>query len=115
MFSCYLLELESDKYYAGSTLTHMIQERYHTHLNGAGAKWTKKFKPVKILKTWDNLTSPEAFRKEHNVCVETMLQQGCLDSCRGGTFNFPFVGEYWWCPRPLRHLIPVIEAVNAPI
>ena len=80
MFSCYLLELESDKYYAGSTLTHLIQQRYNTHLNGTGAKWTKKYKPLHILKTWDNLTSQEAFKKEQEVCENIILEQGDLDS-----------------------------------
>ena len=106
MFSCYLLELESDKYYAGSTLTHLIQQRYNTHLNGTGAKWTKKYKPLHILKTWDNLTSQEAFKKEQEVCENIILEQGDLDSCRGGTRNFGFVGDFWWVPRSFRHMIP---------
>jgi len=115
IFSCYLLELENKKFYAGSTLTDQVLSRFHKHVSGEGAKWTNKFKPVRILRQWHNLTSHEAFKKEHSVCIETMLQKGCLDACRGGTFNFPFVGEYWWVPRTLRHLVPTIKGSNSPI
>ena len=107
IFSCYLLGLEEDKYYAGSTLTSYVKFRFKQHQNGLGAKWTYRYKPIRINKTWDNLTSEEAFNKEHSVCIETMLKHNDLDSCRGGTFNFPFTGKYWWVPGILSHLIPI--------
>ena len=115
IFSCYLLELENEKFYAGSTLTDQVLARFHKHVSGEGAKWTQKFRPVRIIRQWHNLTSLEAFRKEHSVCIETMLQQGSLDSCRGGTFNFPFCGIYWWVPQALLHLVPTVETSQSPI
>ena len=106
IFSCYLLQLENDKRYAGSTLTNRIPLRYQEHCNGKGAKWTYMYKPVRILETWDNLTSEQAFKKEHSVCIQQMLKHEDLDICRGGTYNFPFCGKYWWVPNALAHLIP---------
>ena len=115
VFSVYLLKLESNKFYSGSTLTDKIQERYEAHCSGSGAKWTKQFKPLRILRTWNNLTSQEAFALEHKVCLDTILEQGCVDSCRGGTWNFGFTGNFWWCPRSIRHLVPRAVAEQTPI
>ena len=106
IFSCYLLELQENKFYAGSTLTNQVEFRFKKHKEGLGAKWCYRYKPIRIIKTWHNLTSEQAFSKEHSVCIGTMLQHEDLDSCRGGTFNFPFTGKYWWVPRILAHLIP---------
>ena len=107
VFSVYLLRCEDNKRYSGSTLTDQVQERFEAHRAGQGAKWTMKYRPLEILKTWDNLSSHEAFMFEHKLCEEQMLLHKDLDACRGGRYNFPDTGpaSHWWCPKRLRHLL----------
>lgn len=106
IFSVYLLELENNKLYSGSTLTDQIRRRYVEHCRGEGAGWTNKYKPIRILKTWKNLTSPQALQKEHEVCVQKIIASGDLDVCRGGRYNFTKEGpdSWWWLPKTLEYL-----------
>ena len=105
-FSVYLLRCEDNRRYSGSTLTHMIQERYKQHLAGRGSKWTHRFPPLGIIQVWHEMTSAEAFVFEHELCEQQMLLHKDLDACRGGRHNFPNMGPetHWWCPRHLLHL-----------
>lgn len=106
IFSVYLLELENNKTYSGSTLSDQIKARYRCHCRGDGAGWTNKYKPIRILKTWGELTSPEALKKEHEVCVAQLVASADLDKCRGGRYNFTKEGpdSWWWLPRSLEYL-----------
>ncbi|MAD43385.1 MAG: hypothetical protein CMH98_00130 [Oceanospirillaceae bacterium] len=97
-YSCYVLKCENDKFYIGSTETSKIQERFQKHLTGLGSKWCRKFRPIKIIKTIDNLLSPEAFRQENTECVRIMREHNDIQICRGGDFLFP-LGSDWWVYR----------------
>jgi hypothetical protein len=44
----YVLKLVNDKYYIGHT-TRLNGERLLEHMKGAGAKWTKIYKPIGII------------------------------------------------------------------
>ena len=94
-FSCYILELRGGKFYVGSTLTHNVQRRFEMHCDGDGAKWCRKFRPIRVLHVIDNLTSQEAFKREDTECVRIMKEQNDIHCCRGGSYNFP-VGSDWW-------------------
>lgn len=43
----YVLELEQEKYYIG--ITYNLNLRYAQHLSGSGAKWTRLYKPMRIV------------------------------------------------------------------
>lgn len=44
----YILKLKNNKYYIGKTLN--VENRFHQHINGTGSSWTKKYKPISIIK-----------------------------------------------------------------
>jgi predicted GIY-YIG superfamily endonuclease len=48
-YSLYALELEGGKYYVGITAYKDVTIRFNQHLNDKGAKWTKRYKPVRII------------------------------------------------------------------
>ena len=95
-FSCYILECAEGKYYAGSTLTRNVQNRFQMHCNGTGAKWCRAFPPLRIIKVTDNLTSQEAFDMEDSECVRIMRENNDIQICRGGNYNFPPESTWWY-------------------
>ena len=48
MVHIYILKLEFDKYYVGKTNNPYF--RLNNHFNSFGSIWTKKYKPIKVLK-----------------------------------------------------------------
>ena len=52
--SVYVLRLEQSKYYVGFTTK--IQKRMKKHFGGKGAKWTRKYRPVSIIETINNVS-----------------------------------------------------------
>ena len=46
----YILECNNAKYYTGYTSN--LDKRYSLHVQGKGAKYTKSFKPMKIVQCW---------------------------------------------------------------
>ena len=49
----YILQLNNDKYYVGKT-NKLLNDRYKEHLDGIGSFWTKKYKPLSIIKQIEN-------------------------------------------------------------
>ena len=47
MIYIYILKLEQDKYYIGKTTD--PERRLGEHLSGAGAAWTKLYKPIERI------------------------------------------------------------------
>lgn len=48
----YILLCENNSYYTGST--NNLEKRYKSHLDGTGkCKYTRSFKPVKIVQSWE--------------------------------------------------------------
>lgn len=45
----YILKLNDNKYYIGKT-NRIVIDRYQEHLEGIGSFWTKKYKPLSIIK-----------------------------------------------------------------
>ena len=104
-FSAYLLQLEGEnKFYAGSTLTKFLKKRYDNHVRGKGSLWTSTHPPVRIIQTWDKLSSLEAFDKEQSLTEELILKYQDLETCRGGRWNFP-PETIWWVPERFRFLV----------
>lgn len=77
----YVLSLENDKYYVGKTDN--LDRRLFEHLNGQGrsASWTKKYKPLRVVETYDEAGGLE----EDKVTLAYMIQYG-IDNVRGGPY-----------------------------
>ena len=75
----YILQLESGKYYVGKSAT--PAERYKQHIEGNGAAWTKKYKPVKFLET----RALTGTHDETNLTKDLMKKYG-VDNVRGGAY-----------------------------
>lgn len=77
----YILHLNNDKYYVGKT-NRLIDDRYKEHLDGNGSFWTKKYKPLSVIKKIEN-SSP--FDEDRYV-KEYMAIYG-IENVRGGSYN----------------------------
>lgn len=75
----YVLRLESGNYYIGKS--NDVYSRYQTHLNGDGSAWTRKYKPISLVKTVENVSPFE----EDKVTKEYMSKYG-IDKVRGGSY-----------------------------
>lgn len=74
----YIIELENGKYYVGKT--NYLQYRLDNHFSGDGSKWTKTYKPIKIIKT----IKGDPFDEEKHTLL-TMDKYG-IDNVRGGSY-----------------------------
>ena len=77
----YILKLNDNKYYIGKT-NRTVKERYQEHSDGIGSFWTKKYKPLSIVKQIEN-SSP--FDEDRYV-KEYMAIYG-IDNVRGGSYS----------------------------
>lgn len=75
----YVLCLRSGKYYVGKTDN--VEKRFQDHMNGSGASWTRKYKPIAIERVIKNASHFE----EDKVTKEYMAKHG-IDNVRGGTY-----------------------------
>ena len=75
----YVLRLEGGRYYVGKTDN--VPQRFQQHLQGQGSTWTKKYKPVSLVKTIKNVSAFE----EDKVTKEYMATYG-VDKVRGGSY-----------------------------
>jgi predicted GIY-YIG superfamily endonuclease len=82
----YILRLEGGKYYVGKSSN--VTERYMQHLSGKGSAWTKKYKPVQLLKTITNVSHFE----EDRYVKEYMSKFG-IDNVRGGAYVIDKLNE----------------------
>lgn len=75
----YVLRLEGGRYYVGKSDN--VMNRYQQHTKGSGSAWTRKYKPVSLEKTIENVSSFE----EDKVTKEYMSKYG-IDKVRGGSY-----------------------------
>ena len=75
----YVLRLEGGRYYIGKSDN--VMNRYQQHLNGNGSAWTRKYKPVSLEKTIENVSPFE----EDKITKEYMSKYG-IDKVRGGSY-----------------------------
>jgi predicted GIY-YIG superfamily endonuclease len=80
MEQIYIIKLEKGKYYIGKTRN--IEKRYEEHLTGTGSEWTKKHKPLSLIKT---IKSTSQFDEDKYV-KEYMAKYG-IENVRGGTYS----------------------------
>jgi predicted GIY-YIG superfamily endonuclease len=75
----YVLKLEHNKYYVGLT-KNINGDRIDSHFNNDGSEWTKKYKPIQVIK-WIKGTKND----ENNITLELMKQFGWCN-VRGGNW-----------------------------
>ncbi len=75
----YVLRLENNKYYIGTTYN--LNFRYAQHAQGHGAKWTRLHKPVEVVRIIMNSTP----QMENDITREYMALYG-KDNVRGGSW-----------------------------
>ena len=61
----YILETEKGTLYCG--YTDNVEKRFQEHLSGKGAKYTKAFKPAKIVYKKRFKTKSEAMKEEYRI------------------------------------------------
>ena len=66
----YVLRLAGGNFYIGKS--NNIMSRYQDHLSGNGSDWTRKYKPVALDKTFDNVSPFE----EDKITKEYMSKYG---------------------------------------
>jgi predicted GIY-YIG superfamily endonuclease len=76
----YILKLNAGKYYIGKTKN--IEKRWDEHIAGNGSGWTKKYKPISLVKS---VISTSHFDEDKYV-KEYMAKYG-MDNVRGGTYS----------------------------
>jgi predicted GIY-YIG superfamily endonuclease len=76
----YILKLREGKYYIGKT--NNVEKRFNEHIAGNGSGWTKKYKPISLIKS---VVSTSYFDEDKYV-KEYMAKYG-IENVRGGTYS----------------------------
>jgi predicted GIY-YIG superfamily endonuclease len=76
----YILKLKDNNYYVGKAKD--VNKIFQEHISGNGSSWTKKHKPIEIIKVINNCSSFE----EDKQVKELMSLHG-IDKVRGGTYT----------------------------
>ena len=79
MVFIYILQLEDNKFYIGKTEN--PQFRLNNHFNFNGSAWTKKYKPLNVMKLIPNCNNFD----EDRYTKEYMSKKG-INNVRGGTY-----------------------------
>ncbi len=75
----YVLECQKGKYYIGKT--NNIERRIEEHLETRGSAWTRKYRPIKIIRIIEN----QPLYMEDVITKEYMLKYG-INNVRGGAY-----------------------------
>lgn len=75
----YILRLEQGKYYIGKSENPM--KRFQQHLDGNGSSWTKKYKPLSVIRIISNASNFD----EDKYTKEYMAKYG-IENVRGGSY-----------------------------
>lgn len=82
MSTVYVLKLEHDKYYVGST--GQLEVRINSHLSGSGALWTRMHKPIEVIAIYRGC---DEF--DEDKYVKKYMQHYGIDNVRGGSYVLP--------------------------
>lgn len=80
MPNIYVLECEDGCYYVGKT-NRTLEDRFHEHKRGYGSNWTRKHKPIRVLKSFEGDTFDE------DAETKRMMSQHGIDKVRGGSWS----------------------------
>lgn len=76
-----------DNFYVGKTQNVII--RYHQHLNGYGAQWTRLHAPVELMESYKTTNMFEEDRK-----TKEMMAKYGIDKVRGGAYTTEVLDPY---------------------
>lgn len=76
----YVLQCKNKKFYVGRTTR--SRERIIEHLNGEGAAWTKKYKPISVIETFVSTT-----KFDEDICTLKYMDKYGIESTRGGVYS----------------------------
>ena len=97
MLSIYALKLENEKYYIGKTHRGVDANiRFQEHKSGNGAEWTKLYKPISIIESYEH---DSAF--EEDVFTKKYMMKYGIDNVRGGSYTKIVLDE--WQIKSLEH------------
>lgn len=97
MLTIYALELESNKYYIGQTHRATgANIRFQEHKSGNGSEWTKLYKPISIIETYET----ESLFEEDILTKKYMIKYG-IENVRGGSYTKIDLDE--WQIKSLEH------------
>ena len=82
----YVLKLQGGNYYVGKS--NDVIGRYQEHLQGNGSAWTRKYTPLSLVESRDNVSPFE----EDKVTKEYMAKYG-IDKVRGGSYVSEILGD----------------------
>ena len=83
MLTIYALQLESNKYYVGQTHRGTNATiRFQEHKSGQGSEWTKLYKPISIIETYET----ESLFEEDILTKKYMMKYG-IENVRGGSYT----------------------------
>ena len=76
----YILECEQGKYYVGRTERTVI-DRVEEHFQNYGSSWTKKYKPIKVVKIYEN-----AHELDEDLYTRYYMKFYGIENVRGGSY-----------------------------
>ncbi len=94
MFTIYVLELQSSKYYIGKT--NNVNKRFSEHMNDNNCAFTTKYKPIKII---DTFTTNDPL-DEDKITKKYMMKYG-IEHVRGGSYTKLELDD--WMIKSLNH------------
>jgi len=80
MYKVYILLCEEGKYYIGMT-RRKVEDRFKEHILGIGSEWTKRYKPIKIIKEIEN-----ADEFDEDKWTKKYMKQYGIENVRGGSY-----------------------------
>jgi len=92
MSFCYVLKLTNENYYVG--ISSNIQNRLYQHFSNTGAKWTKKYPPIKAISI-----EPLIHPWQENFKTLCMMKKHGIVNVRGGD----------WCSS---NIVPTVSKLH---
>jgi len=84
----YVLECENGKYYVGSTSNKRQRFREHMESENSGSVWTRRYKPIKVIREIRRVSKRSHLGMESQVTAEMMMDFG-VNNVRGAMFAQP--------------------------
>ena len=78
-FNLYILKLIENKYYVG--ITKNLPYRFSQHKKGVGSEWTKLYKPIDIIQTFE---TTDVF--DEDKWTKIFMNKHGIENVRGGTY-----------------------------
>ena len=100
MVYIYILKLENEKYYIGRTSNPKI--RLENHFNNSGSEWTKKYKPISVIKV-----IPDCDNYDEDKYTKIYMDKYGIDNVRGGSYSTIYLDT-----STRNHLIKISNSTN---